>query len=105
MKTIETIIAIILLAVASVAAIAALDGCRPGWNDPTPIIKESGNPCGLDWHSCHNGKCCADDSECRPNGGCAWGGLQGPTWGSVRDGGGERARPQLTPEEVKATPR
>jgi hypothetical protein len=82
----------------------ALAGCKPGWNDPKPITPEPDNPCGLDWHSCGNGKCCPDDHACRPNGYCAFVGGPGPTWGATRDAGANVAPPevpQLTPDQIR----
>jgi len=100
-------VAVAIMAALLVVAAVTMSGCKPGWNDPTPILKEEGNPCGTHWHSCKgigdgDGKCCPDDSECRPAGYCAYGGLQGPTWGASKDGGAiERTTPQLTPSEVR----
>jgi hypothetical protein len=81
-------------------AIAVLDGCSADWNAPRPIVAELGNPCGMDWHSCNNGKCCYDSDDCRPAGGCAFGGLQGPTWGAKIPDAGAEQYPQQTPGQI-----
>lgn len=85
-----------------ILALVALDGCSADWNAPTPIVPELGNPCGLDWHSCGGGKCCYVSDECRPTGGCAFSGLQGPTWGAkTPDAGPVPAEyPQQTPSQI-----
>ncbi|HMI85958.1 MAG TPA: hypothetical protein VK550_17795 [Polyangiaceae bacterium] len=81
-------------------AVVVLDGCTADWNAPNPIIPEKGNPCGLDWHSCNNGKCCHDSDDCRPSGGCAFGGVQGPAWGSRPPDAGAGEYPQQTPQQI-----
>jgi hypothetical protein len=88
------------MALGVVTLIVVLDGCKPGWNDPLPIIPEANNPCGLDWHSCGNGKCCHDSDDCRPSGGCAFGGVPGPTWGSRPPDAGAGEYPQQTPQQI-----
>jgi hypothetical protein len=96
-------------AIAVVMALVLLSSCSADWNAPHPIIPEQGNPCGLDWHSCGldwhscgNGRCCYDTDDCRPSGGCAFGGIQGPTWGArAPDAGPVPAEyPQQTPSEI-----
>lgn len=78
-----------------------LNSCKPGWNDPIPITPEPNNPCGFLWHSCGNGKCCHNGDDCRPAGYCAFGGIEGPTWGAARDAG-PATYIQLTPEQIRA---
>jgi hypothetical protein len=96
----QALIAIVFALVVAFA-ITATSGCSSDWNRPLPVLKEEGNPCWLDWHSCGNGKCCHDSHDCRPNGGCAWGGLDNPTsWGAGRDGGASQY-PQQTPEQIR----
>jgi hypothetical protein len=79
-------------------------GCKPGWNDPHPIIPEPGNPCGRDWYVCFD-VCCYQTDICRRGGYCAFGGLEPPTWGVSRDAGApastQPAYRGLTPEQVR----
>ena len=81
-----------------VTLIVALDGCD--WNKPTPTTPEPGNPCGIDWHSCGNGLCCYVSDDCRPGGYCAFGGIQGPSWGSRPPDAGAGEYPQQTPQQI-----
>ena len=95
----------IMIAVAIVAALLVVagitSGCNADWNPPRPITPEPGNPCGLDWHSCGDGKCCYDTDVCRPGGYCAFGGLDNPTtWGASKDGGAAEYNAQ-TPEQIR----
>lgn len=93
-------------ALAVVTSIVSLEACKPGWNDPHPVVAEPNNPCGVFWYSCgvaHDGKhrCCYYTDDCRPGGGCAFGGGPGPTWGSRAPDAGRRETPQMTPEEIR----
>lgn len=101
----QTALAIALLFLAAIAAIAALDGCAlDSWDPPNPVVKEVGNPCGYNWHSCHDGKCCQGADTCLQGGGCEFGGISGPTWGAARGDGGvpeKRIYRALTPDEVR----
>lgn len=97
-----------LCAVAAAAAITMTNGCSADWNAPSPIIPEPGNPCGRDWAACAHGVCCYASDICRPGQTaeqtyCAFGGIEGPSWGVARDAGPPlpalyRA---LTPEQVQ----
>lgn len=93
------------MALGVVSIFAVVAGCAADWNAPNPIVPEVGNPCGLDWHSCGNGKCCYDSDDCRPSGGCAFGGLLSPTWGATAPDAGATVQhseyPQQTPETIR----
>jgi hypothetical protein len=86
-----------------VVTLITLAGCSAGWNDPKPIVPEPGNPCGYDWHSCGDGKCCYVTDDCRPGGYCAFGGVDGPTWGLAPDAGPSLPAMYrgLTPDQVR----
>jgi hypothetical protein len=109
----ESRIAITLATIAVAFGLAGLTcgmvtGCKPGWNDPHPIVPEPGLPCGRLYYSCHD-VCCYHTDICRPGGYCAFGGLEPPTWGAGPDAG-KTAEPGLyrglTPEQArKAGPR
>lgn len=101
MTILRTVLVVSVVFLTGLVVVAVFGGCSAGWNDPHQIVKEVGNPCGLDWHSCGNGRCCYDGDDCRPSGGCAWGGLDNPTtWGASKDAGAAEY-PQQTPEQVR----
>jgi hypothetical protein len=88
-------------ALAVVTAIVFFSGCSADWNAPHPITPEPGNPCGIYWYSCGNDRCCYYTDDCRPSGGCAFGGVQGPSWGASLPDAGRREYPQQTPDEIR----
>ena len=102
MKTLQIVCAVLLLIVAGVM-VATIHGCNADWNKPHAITPEPGLPCGRIYYVCED-VCCYHTDICRPGGYCAFGGLEGPTWGSSRDGGAA-AEPRLyrglTPEEAR----
>jgi hypothetical protein len=88
-------------ALAVVCAVVVFGGCSADWNAPHPVTPDPDNPCGVYWYSCSPGKCCYYTDDCRPSGGCAFGGVQGPTWGATIPDAGRREYPQQTPEEIR----
>ena len=102
-STIAFLFAIVIgaaTALGVVSLIAVLSGCSADWNKPHPIIPEEGNPCGIDWHSCGGGLCCYVSDDCRPGGYCAFGGIQGPSWGSRPPDAGAGEYLQQTPSQI-----
>lgn len=102
-----TAVVTVAICLTGFTCLVASSGCDASWNKPHADIPEPGNPClYLDWHSCGvraDGKhaCCYAGDDCRPNGGCAWGGLENPTsWGSAKDAG-VAEYPQQTPEQIR----